>query len=71
MRPLIRRMRNIGPSTMKSLIPRSRLQVRLTPQVMRLVTRLPAPLQQRLSSLQGTPARALESLTLTRDAPAT
>ena len=71
MRELVRRMRTIGPSTMRSLIPRTRLQVQLTPQVMRLVTRLPAPLQQRLSSLQGTPARALESLTLTRDTPDT
>ncbi len=57
--------RRIGTSTMSTLIPRTRVQVRLTPEVLRLATRLPTRLQQRLFQLQATPARALSSLHLT------
>ena len=64
-RDLARRARGIGTSTMSTLIPTSRLQVRLTPEVLRLVTHLPSALQQRLFQLQATPARALTSLQLT------
>jgi 2-polyprenyl-6-methoxyphenol hydroxylase-like FAD-dependent oxidoreductase len=70
MRELVRRSRSIGPVTMKTLIPRTALQVRLTPQLIRLITRLPRSLQQRLSALQGTPARALDAIKLTRPEPA-
>jgi 2-polyprenyl-6-methoxyphenol hydroxylase-like FAD-dependent oxidoreductase len=66
MREFVGRCRTIGPTTMKSLIPRTPLQVWLTPHLMRLVPRLPARVQQRLSSLQGGPARALEAITLKR-----
>jgi len=38
---------------MKTLIPRSRLQVLLTTQALRLVPRLPVTLQRRLSAFQG------------------
>jgi 2-polyprenyl-6-methoxyphenol hydroxylase-like FAD-dependent oxidoreductase len=61
---LVRRSRTIGPTVMKTLIPRTRLQVWLTTQAIRLVPRLPATLQRRLSSFQGRPARALEAVTL-------
>jgi 2-polyprenyl-6-methoxyphenol hydroxylase-like FAD-dependent oxidoreductase len=61
----VRRSRGIGPSSMKTLIPRTSRQVWLATQVVRLVQRLPARLQRRLaSSLQAGPARALESVTL-------
>ena len=40
------------------------LQVWLTPQLIRLVLRLPVALQQKVLSLQGGPARALEAITL-------
>jgi len=66
MRELVRRSRSIGPGSMKTLIPRTPRQVALTSQLMRLVPRLPAPVQRRLFSLQGGPARALESVPLQR-----
>jgi 2-polyprenyl-6-methoxyphenol hydroxylase-like FAD-dependent oxidoreductase len=61
---VVRRFRTIGPTVMKTLIPRTPLQVWLTTQVLRLVPRLPATLQRRLSSFQGRPARALQAITL-------
>lgn len=64
-RELVVKARDIGRSTMSTLIPRSRFGVRLTPQFLRLVTRMPAPVQQRLFQLQATPARALDSAHLT------
>ena len=65
MRDVAARFRHIGPTTMSTLIPRTRLQVRLTPPLLRLLTSMPARLQQRVSQLQATPARALESIDLT------
>jgi 2-polyprenyl-6-methoxyphenol hydroxylase-like FAD-dependent oxidoreductase len=62
-RELVRRSRGIGPTSMKALIPRTPLQVRLAPQLMRLASRLPTRLQ-RLASLQGTPAAALRAVQL-------
>jgi hypothetical protein len=64
MREFVRRSRSIGPSSMKTLIPRTSRQVWLATQLMRLMPRLPAGLQRRLASLQAGPARALESITL-------
>jgi 2-polyprenyl-6-methoxyphenol hydroxylase-like FAD-dependent oxidoreductase len=61
---LVRRSRTIGPTVMKTLIPRTRLQVWLTTQALRLVPRLPATLQRKLSAFQGRPARALAAITL-------
>jgi 2-polyprenyl-6-methoxyphenol hydroxylase-like FAD-dependent oxidoreductase len=58
--------RTIGPSTMSTLIPLTAFQVRLMPELLRLITRLPPRLQQRLFQLQATPARALDSIHLTR-----
>jgi 2-polyprenyl-6-methoxyphenol hydroxylase-like FAD-dependent oxidoreductase len=69
MRELASKGRSSGSATMTTLIPRTRLQVRLMPTLLRLATRLPARLQQRVFELQATPARALESIHLTRLAP--
>ena len=66
MRELVEKARGIGPATMSSLIPRTALQVRLMPELLRLLTRMPPRLQQRLFQLQATPARALDSISLTR-----
>jgi 2-polyprenyl-6-methoxyphenol hydroxylase-like FAD-dependent oxidoreductase len=64
MRQVVVRFRAIGPTSMKLLIPRTARQVRVIPQLMRLVTLLPAPVQRRVSSLQSTPARALGAVDL-------
>jgi hypothetical protein len=61
--------RTIGPTVMKTLIPRTPRQVWLTTQALRLVPRLPAALQRRLSAFQGRPARALQAVTLKRFDP--
>lgn len=66
MRELAASARGIGPTTMSTLIPRTGIQVRLIPELLRLVTRLPSRIQQRLFQLQATPARALDSIHLTR-----
>jgi 2-polyprenyl-6-methoxyphenol hydroxylase-like FAD-dependent oxidoreductase len=66
MRELASKARSSGPATMTTLIPRTQLQVRLMPTLLRLATRLPARLQQRVYELQATPARALDSIHLTR-----
>jgi 2-polyprenyl-6-methoxyphenol hydroxylase-like FAD-dependent oxidoreductase len=63
-RELVRRSRSIGPVSMKVLIPRTPLQVRLAPKLMRLASRIPARVQ-RLAPLQGTPAGALGAVQLT------
>jgi 2-polyprenyl-6-methoxyphenol hydroxylase-like FAD-dependent oxidoreductase len=69
MREVVARFRTIGPTVMKTLIPRSRLQVLLTTQALRLVPRLPVTMQRRLSAFQGRPARALEAVTLEKYEP--
>lgn len=60
--------RSVGTSTMATLIPKTSVQVRLMPELLRLLTRMPPRIQQRLSQLQKTPARALDSIHLTRPA---
>jgi 2-polyprenyl-6-methoxyphenol hydroxylase-like FAD-dependent oxidoreductase len=64
MRDLATKARGIGRSTMSTLIPRTGIQVRLMPELLRLVARMPPPIQQRLFQLQAT--RALDSIHLTR-----
>jgi 2-polyprenyl-6-methoxyphenol hydroxylase-like FAD-dependent oxidoreductase len=63
-RQLVERSRTIGPTTMRTLIPRTAFEVWLTPRLLSTVTRLPVSLQRKLVALQGGPARALESVTL-------
>ena len=65
MRELAAKARSIGTTTMSTLIPRTSIQVRLIPELLRLVTRMPPRFQQRLLQLQATPARALGSIHLT------
>ena len=69
LRELVRRSRTIGPTTIKTLIPATSRQVWLATQAMRLLPRLPATVQRKLGSLQGGPARALESITLKQYEP--
>jgi 2-polyprenyl-6-methoxyphenol hydroxylase-like FAD-dependent oxidoreductase len=64
MREPVARSRRIAPATMKTLIPATRRQVWLTIQSMRLIPRLPTTIQRRLFAFQGTPATALESVTI-------
>lgn len=68
-REFVERSRTIGPTSMKTLVPRTPFQVWLTPRLTSLLPRLPIPLQRRLLALQGGPARALESVTLTAPEP--
>jgi hypothetical protein len=56
--------RRIGPSVLSAIVPRSRAQVWLTPQVMRLLPHLPKPLRARLTSFGGGPAHMLDGLEL-------
>ena len=65
-RGLAIKARTIGSITMSTLIPRTSLQVRLIPDLLRLLTRLPKRLQQRLFQMQATPASALDTIHLTR-----
>lgn len=67
MRELAERSRAIGPTIMSTLIPRTRIQVRLLPELIRVVAHLPPTVQRRLFQLQATPARALSSIHLTLD----
>jgi 2-polyprenyl-6-methoxyphenol hydroxylase-like FAD-dependent oxidoreductase len=60
----VRLSRNIGPTTMKTLIPRTSRDVWTTTQFMRLMPRVPARVQRRLFALQGGPARAFQSVKL-------
>jgi 2-polyprenyl-6-methoxyphenol hydroxylase-like FAD-dependent oxidoreductase len=64
MRELVTRSRQIGPTTMNTLIPATDRQVWLTIQTMRVLRRLPAAVQRRLFAFQAGPARALNSITL-------
>jgi 2-polyprenyl-6-methoxyphenol hydroxylase-like FAD-dependent oxidoreductase len=68
MREPVARSRQIGPVTMKSLIPATRRQVWLTIESMRIIPRLPAAVGRRLFAFQGTPATALESVTINNQA---
>jgi hypothetical protein len=56
MRELAAKARRIGHTTMSTLIPRTGIHVRLMPELLRLLTRMPPRLQQRLFQLQATPA---------------
>jgi 2-polyprenyl-6-methoxyphenol hydroxylase-like FAD-dependent oxidoreductase len=64
MHEFIERSRKIGPTSIRTLIPNTPRQVWLAAQLMRFIPRLPARVQRKLGSLQGGPARALESITL-------
>lgn len=67
-RELAAKTRDVGRSSMSTVIPRTGLQVRLIPELLRLVTRMPPGIQRRLAQLQSTPAGAIESIHLTAPA---
>jgi 2-polyprenyl-6-methoxyphenol hydroxylase-like FAD-dependent oxidoreductase len=56
--------RRIGPSVLSTLVPRSGLQVWTMAQALRLLPKLPRPLQKRLTSFGGGPAAMLEGVQL-------
>jgi len=60
--------RRIGPAVLATLVPRSGLQVWTMAQALRLLPRLPRPLQRRLTSFGGGPAAMLDGVRL-RPAP--
>ena len=66
MQRLVARTRTLAQTTMKTLIPRTQRQAWATTQLMRVLPRLPAPIQRGLSSFVRTPARALNSVDLNR-----
>ena len=66
LRQLVSRTRTLAPTMMKALIPRTQRQVWATTQIMRVLPRLPATIQRGLSSFVRAPARALESVDLSR-----
>jgi 2-polyprenyl-6-methoxyphenol hydroxylase-like FAD-dependent oxidoreductase len=61
---LVARTRALGPTVMKTLIPRSRRQVWATTQMLRVLPRLPGTVQRVLSSFARAPARALGAIAL-------
>lgn len=64
MRAMVEAGHRLGPAAMRTLIPQTRRQAWLLPQMMRLVPRLPRWLQYRLGSLQSGPARVMTASTL-------
>jgi 2-polyprenyl-6-methoxyphenol hydroxylase-like FAD-dependent oxidoreductase len=64
MRACIVAFRDVGPSTMKTLIPQTRAGSLLMPYLLGALIRLPSSVQQRLGKLQATPAKALSAVTL-------
>jgi 2-polyprenyl-6-methoxyphenol hydroxylase-like FAD-dependent oxidoreductase len=66
MRELTVKARSIGSSTMSTLIPQTSTMIRLIPEMLRLITRMPPGIQQRLFQLQRTPAQALDTIHLAR-----
>jgi 2-polyprenyl-6-methoxyphenol hydroxylase-like FAD-dependent oxidoreductase len=64
LRPAVRHSQTIGPSVLKTLIPRSRLQVWATAQAIHLLPRLPRPARRLLTSFGGGPAAMLNVVKL-------
>jgi 2-polyprenyl-6-methoxyphenol hydroxylase-like FAD-dependent oxidoreductase len=66
----VRHSRRIGPAVLRTLVPRSRAHVVLLPQILRVLSALPRPVQRRITSYGGGPAKMLDSVVL-RDVPPT
>jgi 2-polyprenyl-6-methoxyphenol hydroxylase-like FAD-dependent oxidoreductase len=64
LRPVIQRSRTIGPSVIDAIIPKSRAQIWLIAQAMRLLPRLPTALRRKLTSFGGGPAAMLREVRL-------
>jgi 2-polyprenyl-6-methoxyphenol hydroxylase-like FAD-dependent oxidoreductase len=64
LRPSVQQSQRIGPAVMKTLIPRSRLQLWAMAQAIRLLPRLPGPARRQLTSFGGGPAAMLDAVKL-------
>jgi 2-polyprenyl-6-methoxyphenol hydroxylase-like FAD-dependent oxidoreductase len=64
LRPAVRHSQRIGPTVLKTLIPRSRVQVWATAQAVHLLPRLPGPARRFLTSFGGGPAAMLNVVKL-------
>lgn len=62
--PAVAQSRRIGPTVLKTIVPRSRVQLWAMAQVMWLLPRLPAPARRRLTSFGDRPAEMLEAVRL-------
>ncbi|HET9649917.1 MAG TPA: FAD-dependent monooxygenase [Microlunatus sp.] len=62
--PAVLHSRRIGPTVLKTIVPRSRVQVWAMAQVMWLLPRLPAPARRRLTAFGDAPAAMLEAVKL-------
>lgn len=58
--PVVAHSRKIGPAAMDLVIPKSRRQIWLLAQAMRLLPRLPAPLRRRIAAAGGSAAAMLD-----------
>jgi 2-polyprenyl-6-methoxyphenol hydroxylase-like FAD-dependent oxidoreductase len=63
-RSAVQASRNIGPTILNMMIPRSRAQIWAMAQAIRTVPRLPAPVRRRITSFAGGPAAMLEGARL-------
>ncbi|MEU4422394.1 FAD-dependent monooxygenase [Actinoplanes sp. NPDC024001] len=60
----VQHSRRVGPSVLSAIVPRTRAQVWVAAQAMRLLPRLPRPVRSRLTSFGGGPAAMLDGLVL-------
>ncbi len=61
---IVKRFRTVGPTTMKTIVPRTQAQITLTAAMLRTIPKLPVSIQRTLSNFQGGVAKAIESVTL-------
>ena len=64
MRPAVRESQRIAPAVLKTLVPRSHVQLWAMAQAIRLLPRLPAPARRVLTSFGGGPAAMLDAVKL-------
>jgi 2-polyprenyl-6-methoxyphenol hydroxylase-like FAD-dependent oxidoreductase len=64
LRDLVLRSRALGPSVMRTIVPRSRARVALVPSLTKLVVSMPAGLRRRLLAAGNRPVRELGRITL-------
>ena len=64
LRPAVHYSQKIGPAVMKRLIPRSRMQLWVMAEVIRLLPRLPSPLRRQITAFGGGPAAMLDAVKL-------
>jgi hypothetical protein len=64
LRPAVQHSHTVRPAVLKTLIPRSHLQVWATAQAIRLLPQLPAPARRRLTCFGGDPTAMLNLVKL-------